>query len=105
MRVISKRRLREFWRMPGHEDAENALKTWFDVTSSARWRHFDDVKQDYGKRVDMAHGKTIFDIGGNKYRLICKIDYQGQGVLVLWVGTHKCYDALNANDGRGMKDL
>lgn len=105
MRVISKKKLRKFWEQPGREDSETELKTWFDVASHATWRHFDDVKQDYGHRVDQAQGKTIFDIRNNQYRLVCSIDYERFGVLVLWIGTHADYDALNARGGKKLKEL
>jgi mRNA interferase HigB len=56
-------------------------------------------------RVDLAHGKYVFDIGGNKYRLVCSIDFVRHGVLVLWVGTHAEYDELNKRGGERLKAL
>ena len=105
MRVISKKRLRQFWENPGRENSRDALQVWHDVASKAQWQHFGDVKQDFGARVDQAHGKTIFDIRNNEYRLICSIDYQRHGVLVLWIGTHAQYDVLNKNNGKKLKEL
>ena len=105
MRIVSRRKLREFWESPGRSDSEAALCTWFDVASAARWAGHVDVKRDYGGNVDLAHGKYIFDIRGNRYRLVCVIDFVRHGVLVLWIGTHSEYDRLNRNDGAGLKAL
>jgi len=105
MRIISKKKLRQFWEAPGKGNSQTALEVWYDVTRNAQWRHFDDVKRSFGARVDLAHGKTVFDIRNNEYRLICSIDYVRHGVLVLWIGTHKEYDDLNKNKGKKMKEL
>jgi mRNA interferase HigB len=103
--VISRRRLREFWETPGRGDAERPLKTWYDVARAAAWTSHEHLKRSYGARVDLADGKYVFDIGGNKYRLVCKIDFVRRGVLTLWVGTHDEYDKLCAHGGRGLKRL
>jgi mRNA interferase HigB len=105
MRIISRRRLREFWQTPGRQDSEIPLKTWYDVVSNAAWTSFSDVKAAYGVNVDLVHGYYIFDIGGNKYRLICKIDFVRHGVLTLRVCTHTEYDWLCAHDGKRLKKL
>ncbi|MEA2738856.1 MAG: mRNA interferase HigB [Acetobacteraceae bacterium] len=105
MRVISRRRLKEFWETPGRADSQPALRTWFDVASKAQWTSFADVKRDYGVNVDLAHGKFVFDINSNRYRLICLIDFVRHGVLVLWIGTHSEYDQLNRRGGKGLKEL
>jgi mRNA interferase HigB len=89
--------------MPGRHDSKQALQTWFDVACKARWQSFADTKRDFGASVDLAHGKFVFDIRGNKYRLVCSIDFIRHGVLVLWIGTHGEYDELNRNDGQKMK--
>ena len=105
MRIVSRRKLREFWETPGRSDSEAALRTWFDVVSAAQWTNSADVKRDYGGNVDLPHGKYIFDIRGNRYRLVCVIDFIRHGVLVLWIGTHAGYDRLNKYDGAGLKAL
>lgn len=105
MRVISRRRLREHWQLPGRRDSEAPLRTWFDVARKAEWAGFEDVKVDYGKRVDIAHGKFVFDVHGNSYRIVCLIDFRRHGVLVLWVGNHAEYDELCKNNGKKLKAL
>ncbi len=105
MRIVSRRKLREFWETPGRSDSEAALRTWFDVVSAAQWTNSADVKRDYGGNVDLPHGKYIFDIRGNRYRLVCVIDFIRHGVLVLWISTHAGYDRLSKYDGAGLKAL
>ena len=105
MRVVSRSLLRTYWTTPGRSDSEVPLKTWLDVTKKARWSTHGHVKASYGDRVDLAHGRYVFDIGGNKHRLICRIDFVRHGVLTLWIGNHDEYDALCARGGAGLKKL
>jgi len=102
MRVISRRRLREFWKR--HHDAETPLKRWYDLTIHADWKSPADVVQVFGSRaadpVKVASGNTVtvFDIGGNKYRLAAAIHYDRHRVFVLRVMTHKEYDKEDWKD-------
>jgi mRNA interferase HigB len=105
MRVVSRRLLRDFWETPGRRDSETPLKTWYDVVIFASWTSHNEVKAAYGASVDIAHGYYVFDIGGNKYRLICKIDFTRHGVLTLRVCTHAEYDELCANGGKRLQKL
>lgn len=94
MRIISIRTLREFWQR--HPDAQTPLKDWFRATEAAGWRNFMDVRQTFGSadtaKVDSGNTVTIFDIGGNKYRLIAAIHYNAGVLYALMVLTHKEYD-------------
>ena len=92
MHVISKRPLREFWEK--HPQAENPLKAWHKVASRAAWKNFQDVKSVY-VAADRAGQYTIFDIGGNKWRVITVIHYDTQMVFIGWVFTHSEYDDWN----------
>lgn len=92
MRVISRRRLVEFWEE--HPDAEEPLKAWFTLMARGRFRTPHEVRQKFGS-VDFLGGhRTVFDIGGNKYRLVVDMRYDlGQGrVYVRHVLTHTEYD-------------
>ena len=91
--------------MPGRRLSEPALKTWWAIVDAARWTNHADVKADFGATVDLAHGKYVFDIKGNDYRLVCAIDFVRHGVLVLWVGTHAEYDELNKRNGAKLRLL
>ena len=94
MRVIAKRTLREFWIK--HEDSEQPLKSWYSETTKGRWKHPNDLKKEYAKASIIGDSRVVFNICGNKYRLIVKINYARQGVFIRFVGTHKEYDKINA---------
>jgi mRNA interferase HigB len=89
MRVISFRRLREFYEQ--YLDAQTNLQGWNKVTEAAAWKNFADVRQSFNS-ADQVGRLTVFDIGGNKYRLITYIDYKKQRVYIRAVLTHKRYD-------------
>jgi mRNA interferase HigB len=91
MRVISVKKLREFWEDPQNRGAESPLRAWYQTVRAADWTCFADVRQTYAT-ADLVGNKVVFDIGGNKYRLIAVIDYEGHKVFVRHVLTHKDYD-------------
>ena len=91
MRVISVKKLREFWEDPQNPDAESPLRTWHQTVKAADWTCFADVRRTY-TTADPVGNKVVFDIGGNKYRLIAVIDYEGHKVFVRHVLNHKDYD-------------
>lgn len=92
-RVISLRRLREFWEQ--HPDAEAPLQTWYRVARHAEWTSIRDVRQTYpdadAVTAESGATMTVFNIGGNKYRLITSIWYEGQHVYIKRVLTHAEY--------------
>jgi mRNA interferase HigB len=93
MRVISKRTLREFWaRFP---DAEEALKTWHAEAEAAAWQTPADIKEKYRNASIIKDSRAVFNICGNKYRLVVKIRYKNSIVLIRFIGTHKEYDAID----------
>ena len=93
MRVISKARLKQFWETPGHQDAEGPLGAWYTHVSnkSVTWHSWGDVKGDFAS-VSLVGNCVVFNIGGNKYRLVARIIYASQKVFVLKVMTHTQYD-------------
>jgi len=92
VRVISKRRLREFWEM--HADAKGPLETWHAISKAAKWKNLVDVQQTFGS-AEAVDRLTVFNIKGNTYRLITKIEYKLQIVYVHCVLTHAEYDKGN----------
>lgn len=94
MRVIAKRTLREFWkRFP---DAEDALKAWHAEAKEAAWHNPADIKAQYGSASILKGNRMVFNICGNRYRLVVKINYKTAIVLIRFIGTHKEYDAIKA---------
>ncbi len=94
MQVIARRTLRQFWER--HRQAETPLRVWFAMVSRARWLGPPDVKRQFGTTVDfVSDSRVIFDLGGNKYRLIAHISHGFGRVLVKFVGTHADYDRID----------
>jgi mRNA interferase HigB len=97
MRTISLRTLREFWEK--HRDAEDELRQWYRVARAATWRRFQDVRRVYADvdMVDAADGAKflVFNICHNDYRLVARIRFDQQVMVIRGVMTHREYDQEN----------
>lgn len=89
MRIIKRGALENFWRE--HPDARASLESWYEVVRQARWKTPVEMKQVY-PRADLVGRRTVFDIAGNKYRLIARVNYRTQLVFFLYILTHNEYD-------------
>jgi mRNA interferase HigB len=89
MRIISFRRLREFYEV--HHDSKTSLEAWAVAVENADWKTFADVRKTF-RSADIYGDCTIFDIGGNKYRLIAWVNYKTHAVYVRNILTHSDYD-------------
>ena len=94
VRVISLKPLREFWKR--HNDAEESLRLWYKTATNAVWSSLWGVRQTYphadGVKASGGDTLTVFNIGGNKYRLVARIRYDYQLINVRTVMTHREYD-------------
>ncbi len=96
MQVIAKRNLRIFWEK--HPQAEVPLKVWYAIANSTVWTSPADIKAQFGNTVDfVADNRVVFDISGNKYRLIVHVAYPYKRVLIKFIGTHSEYDKIDAS--------
>ena len=94
VQIIARRTLKEFWTR--HNQAEAPLTAWYLAVSKAEWNGPADVKAMFGATVDfVGDNRIIFDIAGNKYRLIVHVAYAFKRVLIKFVGTHKEYDRID----------
>jgi len=96
MHVISRKTLKEFYEQPDHRDAEGLLKAWFHEAKRADWKTTADIKALYRSADILKNNRVVFNIGGNKYRLVVKINYPTKTVFVRFIGTHKEYDRIDA---------
>ena len=94
MRVIAKKTIREFWER--HGDCEQQLKAWFQETSKAQWRNTKVIKSEYPTASFLSDNRVVFNINGNHYRLIVKINFDYQIVWIRFIGTHAEYDKIDA---------
>jgi len=95
MRVIAKSTLREFWEK--YPDCEQQLKTWYQEADSAHWNGPTDIKKDYPSASILMDNRVVFNIKGNNYRLIVRINYSYQMIWLRFVGTHAEYDKIDAS--------
>jgi len=94
VQIIALRILKLFWE--DNSQAEKPLRTWYGVATKAEWTGPADVKEQFGASVDfVADNRMIFDIGGNKFRLIVRASYQYKALMVKFIGTHAQYDKID----------
>lgn len=94
MRVISKKILREFWEK--HAASQQQLKSWYQETSNAEWKSPKEIKKEYPSASFLENNRIVFNIKGNTYRLIIKINYDYQMIWIRFIGTHAQYDKIDA---------
>ena len=95
MHIISKKKLLQFWAHPPYRDAENPLKAWYAEAKKADWRTPADVKRQFSHASIVSDNRVVFNIAGNKYRLVVEIYYDPGVVLVRFIGTHAEYDKVD----------
>jgi mRNA interferase HigB len=95
VRVIAKRTLKEFWEK--HRDCEQQLKSWYQEVSKAQWSNPYETLQDYPNARIIESSRMIFNIKGNHYRLIIKINFKFGMIWIRFIGTHSEYDKIDPN--------
>ncbi|HEY2290071.1 MAG TPA: type II toxin-antitoxin system HigB family toxin [Thermoanaerobaculia bacterium] len=97
MRVIALSTLKAFWEAnPGCEDVKDPVLAWYRHAVSADWASPADVKADFGHASILRDGRVVFNIGGNRYRLVVWINYAYRVVYIRFLGTHAQYDRIDA---------
>lgn len=94
VRIISKKILREFWLK--HADSQQQLTSWFRETSNIEWQSPADIKREFPSASFLQDNRVVFNIKGNKYRLIVRVNYDYQMVWIRFIGTHAEYDKIDA---------
>lgn len=96
MHVFSLKALKDFW--GEHAEAEEPLKAWYAEAKKASWNAFSDIQERYPSADQPVNRLVIFNIKGNKYRLVVKVQYQAKMVFVKFVGTHAEYSKINVEE-------
>jgi mRNA interferase HigB len=78
--------------------AEKHLLAWYREAKAASWESWSDIKQKYKTASILQDGRVVFNICGNKYRIVVKINYKAKRVYIRFVGTHEEYDKINAQE-------
>ena len=98
VRVIARKILRDFWVKPTYADAEQPLKAWFKLAEEADWAKPSEVKQALGSSSIVGDNRVVFNIAGNKYRLVAKINYPYRVLYIRFIGTHRQYDFIEVTE-------
>ena len=95
MRIIAISTLKTFWELPQYSDAAEPLRAWYHFVKTADWSTPADIKADF-RHASILHGdRVIFNIAGNKYRLVVRINYPFRVVYIRFIGTHGQYDSID----------
>lgn len=98
MRIISRKALREFWERSENADSQQPLRAWFREVARADWKSPAEVKAAFRSASIVGNNRVVFNIAGNKYRLVVRINYAYRVVYVRFVGTHRQYDRINVEE-------
>jgi len=90
MNVISRKTIDQFSRK--HADAKGSLLAWYRETIHASWAGPTDIKERYPAASFLSNNIVIFNIKGNRYRLVAQVAYNTKIVMIRWIGTHAEYD-------------
>ena len=95
MRIVSHRKLKEFYQVPGREDAKIALERWYHVTLEAEWSGLTDIRNDFPATDYVGNQHYVFNIRGNRYRLVVLNKFTMGYVFIRFVGTHSEYEKID----------
>lgn len=96
MRIVSHRKLQEFYQTPGREDSRVALERWYEIVKAAMWQNYAQMKADFGSVDSVGNQHYVYNIHGNKYRLVVVVKFVLGKVFIRFVGTHREYENIDA---------
>jgi mRNA interferase HigB len=94
MRVIAVKTLKLYAKKK--KEAEQSLFAWYEEACKVSWKNHHDLKKQMGNASVISDKRVVFNIHGNKYRLIVDIEYRLQIIFIVWTGTHNEYDKIDA---------
>ena len=97
MHVISHRKLKDFYESPGREDSSVALRRWYDFAEKAEWHNLAEIKEDFPFTDYVGNQHYVFNIKGNKYRLVVVIKFTIGRIFIRFLGTHAEYDKIDCS--------
>lgn len=95
MRIFSRSTLRDFWEV--HPDSQIALADWFNQVKNAEWKNLNEIIHQFSNVSLLQNNRVVFNIRGNKYRLIVWVELERKHVFVKFIGTHADYNKIDAN--------
>ncbi len=97
MKIVSHRKIREFYEANGHEDSRVALERWYDAAERAEWKNLSDIKVDFSTVDYVGNQHYVFNIRGNNYRLVVVIKFTIGYIYIRFIGTHAEYDKIDSS--------
>lgn len=98
MRIISRKRLKDFYENSSFSDSKGSIEAWYKEVKKADWKSPHDIKSKYPHASFVGNDRVVFNIKGNKYRLIIRLDFYRKVVYIRFIGTHEEYDKINAKE-------
>jgi mRNA interferase HigB len=95
MRIITIKRINEFSAI--HVDVETALYDWYEKTRQSEWNNFADIKETFGNVDGVGNNRFVFNIRGNKYRLVAIVIFASKKVYIRFIGTHSEYNNIDCS--------
>ena len=95
MRIIARKTIKEFWCLPQYSDSQRPLKSWYRAIKEAKWDSSNDVKRQFRSASIIGGNRVVFNIAGNKYRLVVKFNYPYKIGYIRFIGTHEQYDQID----------
>ena len=92
MNVLSRNALIRFYTR--HSDSRKALETWFKTCKNADWNDFHDLQRMYPEAFPVGDDRVVFDIKGNKYRMVARVVFLYKSIQIKWMGTHAQYNKI-----------
>lgn len=96
MVIISYRQLRDYFHR--HAEVKEALNAWYAIVDSSDWTNYHEMKRAFGSVDAVGNDRYVFNIKGNKFRLIAMIFFNRRTVYIRFIGTHPEYDRIKANE-------
>ena len=97
MRIVSHRKLKEFYETRGNENSRVALERWYVIAEKAEWKNLSDIKVDFPTTDYVGNQHYVFNIKGNTYRLVVVIKFTIGYIYIRFIGTHKEYDKIDCS--------
>lgn len=97
MRIVSHKKLREFYETEGHQDSRVALERWYEIAEEAQWRNLPEMRIDFPSVDYVGNQHYVFNIRGNNYRLVVVVKFTMGYIFIRWVGSHKDYDNMDCS--------
>lgn len=97
MRIVSHRKLKDFYETKGHEDSRVPLERWYNIAEKAEWRNLSEIKVDFPATDYVGNQHYVFNIKGNNYRLVVVVKFTIGYIFIRFIGTHKEYDKIDCS--------